>query len=244
MSKYNYLYERPRVDHAASEKLTDFDEVFSRVNQTRRYFLIRNTALITLVISAGIFSLIFFNHDRKIATGQNVDSVFSGNTDKQIIENKAPEPEEHQQNLQPVISGKANQKPEENRKTPKGDNTSEHHTSDDHFKIKETMPEKPAFVQAEPKEGFQRLFEYFNKNTPYPDSLKLKKIEGKVLVEFVVLKDGRIDNVKVIQKLHPVLDSIAISSVKHMPGWKPATMNNAPVATSHTVPLFFQIDNQ
>ncbi len=244
MSKYNYQYQRPRIDQAASENLMDFEHILSRVYQTKRYHLIRNTALITLTISACIFSLIYFNRSEKLAGTQSNDTLTGHNANKQVIEDKPTPPQGNEQNIRPIIPGSKKKATEETAEMSKKEIIAEHSIPNDHFKIKETMPEKPAFVQAEPKEGFQQLFKYFNENTPYPDSLKSKKITGKVLVEFTILKNGEIGDVKVVQKLHPVLDSIAVASVMQMPAWKPATMNNMPVESSHTIPLFFQLNNQ
>ena len=75
----------------------------------------------------------------------------------------------------------------------------------------------------------------------YPKYSQKKKIEGRVLVSFVVEADGDIKEVKVLQSVHPSLDLEAVRVVSSMPNWHPATIAGEPVRCKYTLPIKFEL---
>lgn len=85
------------------------------------------------------------------------------------------------------------------------------------------------------------LFEYLAKNIKYPTEAKENKIEGKVLVEFIVEKDGSISNTKIVKKAGYGFDEETLRVIKAMPNWKPGKQNGKPVRVSYTLPIRFSL---
>lgn len=101
------------------------------------------------------------------------------------------------------------------------------------FAIVEVMPEFPGGVQA--------LMTYLGRNTKYPAIPQEQGIQGKVVVQFVIDKDGTVVDPVVIRGVDPYLDKEAIRVVKSMPRWKPGMQRNKPVRVKYTVPVSFKL---
>lgn len=89
--------------------------------------------------------------------------------------------------------------------------------------------------------GTRALFDFLNENIQYPIEAGKKKIEGRVLITFVVNVDSTINEVEIIQRVHPLLDAEALRVVKAMPKWEPATKGGVPVRVKYTIPISFVI---
>ena len=85
------------------------------------------------------------------------------------------------------------------------------------------------------------LNDYLNKNLIYPKAAKDAKIEGKVVVQFIVNETGSISNASVIKKIGWGMDEEAIRVVSNMPNWKPGKQNGRPVKTRYTLPITFKL---
>ena len=95
-----------------------------------------------------------------------------------------------------------------------------------------TMPKYPG--------GTEKMFEFIADNLRWPgddDSC----IQGRVVVSFIVEKDGSLTDVKVIKSLDPAFDKEAIRVVKSMPKWKPGMDNGEPIRVRYSVPVTFQL---
>lgn len=79
--------------------------------------------------------------------------------------------------------------------------------------------------------GTSKLNEYIVKNLIYPKDAEIKGIEGVVIVQFTVEKDGSISNIRIKKGIGFGCDGEAIRLIKQMPKWKPATKNGANVRT-------------
>jgi TonB family protein len=66
-------------------------------------------------------------------------------------------------------------------------------------------------------------------------------IEGRVLVQFIVEKDGNISSAKVVQKVNEQLDAEAVRVVNAMPKWKPGKQKGQPVRVKFTIPISFRL---
>lgn len=101
------------------------------------------------------------------------------------------------------------------------------------FDVVEKMPEYPG--------GQAALFEYLQKNVKYPADAEKKKVEGRVLVTFVVNTDGSITDIEVMRKTFPSLDAEAVRVISGMPKWKPGEQKGQKVRVKYTVPLTFRL---
>lgn len=79
-------------------------------------------------------------------------------------------------------------------------------------------------------------------NVKYPTEAMAQGIEGKVYVSFIIDTDGRISNIHIMKKAHPLLDKAAYKVVCGMPRWVPGTVNGRPRPVRHTLPIFFKLD--
>ena len=104
---------------------------------------------------------------------------------------------------------------------------------------------KPSGADREPefsKGGLQGFFRYMTQNIQYPKEAKRAGIQGKVVVKFLIEKDGTVNHVRVWRSVNPELDQEAVRLISSMPKWKPAQLNGEPVIVEYTVPVFFRIN--
>ena len=102
------------------------------------------------------------------------------------------------------------------------------------FVVVESMPEVPG--------GQQALFKYLADNVKYPVIAQETGIQGRVICQFVVNKDGSIvDVVAVRSSGEPSLDKEAIRVIQSMPKWKPGKQRGKPVRVKYTVPVNFRL---
>lgn len=101
------------------------------------------------------------------------------------------------------------------------------------FDVVEQMPQFPG--------GDAALFEYLSTHIKYPTIAEENGVQGRVIVTFVVERDGSITDVKVVKSVDPSLDKEASRVVKGMPRWIPGKQNGAPVRVKYTVPVTFRL---
>ncbi len=99
--------------------------------------------------------------------------------------------------------------------------------------IVELMPSFPG--------GPDKLFEYLSKHVRYPKVAEKKGIEGKVIVSFVVEKNGKVSEATVVKSPDPSLSKEALRVTKSMPKWNPGKLNGQPTRTKYTVPFTFKL---
>ncbi|MBK9420414.1 MAG: energy transducer TonB [Flavobacteriales bacterium] len=100
-----------------------------------------------------------------------------------------------------------------------------------------------AAVQEQPEfqGGMAQMYGYLKKNIKYPDMEFDAGIQGKVYVEFVVEKDGSVEDVSVRRGVSPGLDKEALRAVRSMPKWSPGKMNGKAVKVRFTIPVDFKL---
>lgn len=103
------------------------------------------------------------------------------------------------------------------------------------YDIVEDMPQFPG--------GFEKLKEFLKENVQYPKKLKGSGIQGRVIVSFVVEKDGKISKAKVVKSVDPALDKEALRVVKKMPKWIPGKQNGIHVNVKYVIPVIFRTDH-
>lgn len=101
------------------------------------------------------------------------------------------------------------------------------------FEIVEQMPEFPG--------GLRKLLEYLGSHTTYPESAQKQGLEGRVIISFVVEKDGSIADAKVERSAAPDLNTEALRVVRAMPLWKPGMHHGDPVRVKFRVPITFRL---
>lgn len=106
------------------------------------------------------------------------------------------------------------------------------------YSVVDKMPE---FAGKDPK----ALMEYLSKNVQYPKDAQAEKAQGRVIVQFVVDKEGNVTNPRIVRSAHPSLDQEAIRLISNMPKWTPGQMKGQAVSTKYTVPISFTLpDNK
>ena len=101
------------------------------------------------------------------------------------------------------------------------------------FDVVEVMPTFPG--------GQQALFEWLSKNIKYPVVAEENGVQGRVIVTFVVERNGSITDVQVAKSVDPSLDQEAVRVVKAMPHWIPGKQNGSAVRVKFTVPVTFRL---
>ena len=100
-------------------------------------------------------------------------------------------------------------------------------------RIVEQLPEFPG--------GMVEFMKWLTRNLRYPPMAQRQRIEGKVVVSFIVNKDGSIANVKLEKSADPDLDREALRVIRMMPKWKPGIENNKPCRTMFAIPVVFKL---
>ena len=99
--------------------------------------------------------------------------------------------------------------------------------------IPETMPYFPG--------GNVLMLKYLADNIKYPASAVKAKKQGRVIVGFIVQKDGSITHAKIVRSIDPELDAEALRVVKGMPKWTPGTQLGKPVSVKYALPVKFSL---
>lgn len=100
--------------------------------------------------------------------------------------------------------------------------------------IQDTYERLPLF-----KGGERALEEYMKRELRYPEAAKKDSIQGTVAVKFLIDKEGKIHNTKVIRGIHPLLDEEALRIINAMPDWDPGRFNGKVVDVYYTIPIKF-----
>lgn len=90
--------------------------------------------------------------------------------------------------------------------------------------------------------GIDGWTKYLYRELSYPEKELRKRIEGRVLVQFVVTAEGKVRDVKVLQSVSPGLDAEAMRVVKKSRGWNPGIKDGKPVNTKFTIPIRFALN--
>ncbi len=99
------------------------------------------------------------------------------------------------------------------------------------------IEEKPEFPGGE-----AAAFQWIANNIKYPEIAKENNIQGKVFVQFVIGKDGKVTDVQVVRGVDPSLDKEAVRVIQSMPAWKPGKQRNKPVKVSFQLPINFKLN--
>jgi protein TonB len=101
------------------------------------------------------------------------------------------------------------------------------------FDTVEQMPEYPG--------GMQAMIAFLQTNMKYPEDAAKQKVEGRVMVQFIVETDGSISDVHVAKQVFPSLDAEAIRVVQAMPKWTPGKEKGNVVRVKYNLPIVFRM---
>ncbi len=105
----------------------------------------------------------------------------------------------------------------------------------DYFLIEENFPT--------PKEGMKTFYEYLSKNIQYPRKAREQGIQGKVQVQFVVGKDGKFTDFKILEGVGGGCDEEALRVLKDAPAWNAGKQRGRPVRVQMSIPISFMLIN-
>ena len=101
------------------------------------------------------------------------------------------------------------------------------------FDVVEQMPEFPG--------GQEALMQFLRQEVKYPKEAEEKGLQGRVVVRYIIEKDGSISEVEIVKSVNEYLDAEAIRVVNAMPKWKPGKQNGEPVRVKFTIPVTFRL---
>ncbi|MCV9385151.1 energy transducer TonB [Reichenbachiella sp. ABR2-5] len=116
------------------------------------------------------------------------------------------------------------------------DDPVEEETAEEIFLIVEDKPE--------PKGGMAAFYEYVGKNVKYPDAARRMDIQGRVFVQFVVNKQGKISDVTVVKGIGAGCDEEAARIVAEAPDWVPGRQRGKAVSVRMVIPITFKLANR
>lgn len=101
------------------------------------------------------------------------------------------------------------------------------------FVVVENQPEFPG--------GQEAMMKFLADSIRYPRESMEKGVQGRVICNFVVMKDGSVSDVQVVRGVDPVIDAEAVRVLKLMPDWKPGTQRGKAVNVRYTLPVVFRL---
>lgn len=104
------------------------------------------------------------------------------------------------------------------------------------FTVVEQMPEYPG--------GQQALIGFLSQNIKYPATAKNQQIQGRVIAQFVVGKDGSISDTHIVRSISPELDTEALRVISLMPKWIPGKQKGEVVNVKYTIPISFNLEKE
>lgn len=175
----------------------------------------------------------------EILNQQKVTEILIANDDEVKDEDRVKSQDELQQNTSAMgalnvdngtddISKITEQKVEIVQEKPK-----EEKKKEEVFRHVEQMPQYPG--------GDAELYKFISSNLNYPAMAIENNVQGKVIVQFVVMKDGSVGNVKVVRSVDRDLDNEAIRVCKKLPKFIPGKQNGQPVNVWYTLPVTFKL---
>lgn len=135
----------------------------------------------------------------------------------------------------PLVSleGDGSLKPQDDTPPPMASAAMDNDNKPLNFRVVQQMPEFPG--------GMVYLIKWLTKNLKYPARAQQQKIQGRVIVSFIVNKDGIIADAKVIKSVDDDLDREAMRVIRMMPKWKPGIQNDKPCRTMVAIPIVFKL---
>lgn len=109
-------------------------------------------------------------------------------------------------------------------------------TDDDVYEVVEKMPAFPG--------GIAELMKYLSSNIKYPVEAHKAGIQGRVVVSFVVNKDGTVKDAKIVRSVDKSIDAEALRVISAMPKWQPGYQDGKAVSVRYTLPVTFRLTGE
>jgi len=103
-------------------------------------------------------------------------------------------------------------------------------------KVYDLVDEMPSFPG-----GLEELYKWIDNNVQYPAVARENGIEGRVILKFIVEKEGSLSDSTVIHSVHPMVDREALRLVGQMPKWNPGRRAGVPVRVRYCLPIKFKL---
>lgn len=117
-----------------------------------------------------------------------------------------------------------------------GYSSNEKQDSENDKKVFDVVEVPPVFVGGE-----KAMFEYLSKNIRYPVEAQKQKIQGRVVVQFVVNDEGKVSNAKIVYSIDTYLDAEALRIINAMPDWTPGKQGGKNVSVRYVLPIQFKL---
>ncbi len=101
------------------------------------------------------------------------------------------------------------------------------------FRVVEDLPQFPG--------GYGEFMKWLTRNLKYPKSAQEQKVQGRVLAEFIVNKDGSVTDVRIVHSLNEVCDQETLRVLRMMPRWTAGIQNDKPCRTKVCIPIVFRL---
>ena len=101
------------------------------------------------------------------------------------------------------------------------------------FRVVEELPEFPG--------GATEFMKWLTKNLRYPPAAQQRKVQGKVVTQFIINKDGTVSDIEILTPVDPSLDQEALRVLRMMPRWKPGQQDAKPCRTQVCIPIVFKL---
>ena len=101
------------------------------------------------------------------------------------------------------------------------------------FRVVEDLPQFPG--------GAVEFMKWLTKNLKYPSGAQQRKLQGRVVAQFIVNQDGSVSDIQVVEHLSFECDREALRVLRMMPNWKPGLMNAKPCRTKVCIPIVFKL---
>ena len=101
------------------------------------------------------------------------------------------------------------------------------------LRVVEDLPQFPG--------GAVEFMKWLTKNLKYPPNAQNRKVQGRVMAQFVINKDGSISDLELVEKLDPWCDREALRVLRMMPKWEPGVMDAKPCRTLVAIPIYFKL---
>lgn len=109
-------------------------------------------------------------------------------------------------------------------------------TEGDIFVVVEQQPKFPG--------GTEAMIQFLSDSIRYPEEAADRRIQGRVICNFIIKKDGNIGDVNVVRGVDPLLDEEAVRVLESMPKWEPGMQRNKPVDVRFTLPVSFRLKKE
>ena len=102
------------------------------------------------------------------------------------------------------------------------------------YEVAEIRPEFPG--------GIKAMFDFIHDHLVYPENASKNNLEGRVIVQFIIRRDGTISDINILKGFDKECDQAAVDVIKKMPNWKPGKQSGVPVNSKYVIPIAFKTE--